>query len=166
MTDTEAMRQRILRLVQTYPGLHLRELARQADTSLNLVQYHLQRLQEDGKVEIALGSGKVRVYPPGLPVADRRVVACLRDRKRLRVAMALLGQQAQSHGVLAASLKLGKSTLSFHLRQMEEDGVVTSDEHGYSLRDPDRIKAVLTGFPPTPDAADRLADVWRNVYGK
>lgn len=166
METTEAMRERILRLVRTYPGLHLRELARQADTSLNLVQYHIQRLHDEDKLDISLEGGKVRVFSPELAKQDRRAVACLRDRKRLQVAMALLDAQPQSHGALATALKLGKSTLSFHLRQMEEDGLLQSDGDGYALRDPARIKHMLDSFPPTPDAADRLADVWRRVYGE
>ena len=164
MAGDEAMRDRIVKLVAAYPGLHLRELARQADTSLHLVQYHVQRLQDEGLLEVALDGGKVRVFLPGERRADRGAVGCLRDRKRLRIALVLLEHQVLSHGQLAARLKLGKSTLSFHLRLMEEAQLLQSGPQGYRLVNPGRTKALLERCPPTPDASDRLADVWHAMY--
>ena len=45
---TRNTRDRIRAIVVQFPGLHLREIARQMDISLALVQYHIPRLVEDG----------------------------------------------------------------------------------------------------------------------
>lgn len=160
------MRDRLLQLVRDYPGLHLRELARQADTSLNLVQYHVQRLQDDGALDIALAGGKVRAFPPGMKAEDRALLGALRDKPRLRIAMHLLDGGAMSHGDLVKRLKMGKSTLSFHLRQMEEAKILAKTPAGYGLMDDKKVRSMLETYPPTQDAVDRMAGVWNAVYGK
>ncbi len=159
------VRERILQLTRDYPGLHLRELARQADTSLNLTQYHLQRLEGDGHIEIGLDGGKVRVYPPDLRKADRPILAILRDRKRLRIVMQLLEAPA-THRQLAEGLRMGKSTLSFHLKHLVEADIAEVVDHDYRLKDAKRVRQLLDKYRPTPDIADRLADVWKRVYGE
>lgn len=160
------MRESILRIVREFPGLHLRELARQADTSLNLVQYHVQRLHEGGYVDLSLEGGKVRVFPPDIRGKDRVLLACLRDRKRLRIAMVLLHGGPATHGTLAAEAKMGKSTLSFHLRSMEEAGCIITSDDGYALADRQAVRVLLDRYRPTPDAADRLAGLWGAIYGQ
>ena len=162
----DGMRDRLLQLARNFPGLHLRELARQADTSLNLVQYHIQKLQDEGFLEIALAGGKVRVFPPDLRAEDRTVLAILRDKPRLRITMHLLDGGAMSHGDLVRRVKMGKSTLSFHLRQMEDAGVVHTADEGYGLANEQQVRVLLDRYPPTQDAVGRMAEVWEAVYGK
>lgn len=159
------MRDRILHIVRTYPGLHLREVARQADTSLNLVQYYVQRLQDDGLLELMLQDNKVRLFPPDLRREDRLVLGTIRDKRRIRIVMTLLDQGTAAHAHLARSCKMGKSTLSFHLAALVDAGVATKDTDGYGITDTKRVRALIDRYPPTADAADRLAHLWESVYG-
>ena len=130
------MRAKILHIIRDFPGLHLRELARQADTSLHLVQYHAQRLQDEGDIEMSLEGGKVRAFPPGLSRPERAILGALRDKQRARIVLTLLEQAPVSHGDLVKRLKISKSTLSFHLRNLEDQGVI--DREGQlRLRDVD-----------------------------
>lgn len=162
----EGMREKILGLVRDYPGLHLRELARQADTSLNLVQYHVQHLEADGLVELALQGGKVQVFPPDIRKAERVTLGHLRNRNRLRIVMVVLENGPVPHGAILYHIRMGKSTLSFHLRDLEEAKVVEKADGGYVVPDEKNVRALLGRYPPTPDAADRMGELWTAFYGK
>lgn len=157
------MRAKIRQLILDFPGLHLRELARQADTSLHLVQYHAQRLQDDGDIHISLEGGKVRVFPPELSKVERAVMGALRDKQRSRIVLTLLEEGELAHGDLVRRLKIGKSTLSFHLRTLVEQGVVQRDE-GLRLRDEAAVRDLMGRYRSTPDAADRMAGIWGSIY--
>lgn len=165
MTDDDAppMRRRIMELVQEYPGLHLREVARQLDTSVALVEYHAAALVDDGEVELVQDKRHHRLFPPdhGLP---RRAVIALRDPKTLQVVLHLLAQPA-THAELVHRTGLGKSTLSFHLRRMEDAELVVNQERTYHLVDPDRVRELIADNRPTPNLLRRFSDLWDDLYG-
>ncbi len=158
------MRARILDIVRTYPGLHLRAIARQGDTSLNLVQYHIQALSEAGDVELGLDGGKLRAYPPGIDTLERRLLGALREPKRAQILTHLL-DHAATHAELSRGLKIGKSTLSFHLAYLAEAELVEKGD-AIRLADPAMVRRVMSKHPRTPDAADRLTALWGKLYGE
>ncbi len=159
------MPQRILNTIRAYPGLHLRELARQMDTSVTLIEYHVPGLEAAGHVRRVEEDGVHRLYASNQQL-DEQLIACLRDSKRLQITLVLLQEDAMRHGDLAAATGLGKSTLSFHLKRLERAGVATRDERGQILlADPAGVRAVLATHRPTPDLVDRFGDMWGQLYG-
>jgi predicted transcriptional regulator len=159
----EPMRARILETVDHYPGLHLRELARQLGTSVSLIEYHVPFLHALGHVDIEEDARFRRVYPATMPTADRQAIATLRDPQRLHIVMILLDGPLR-HAELAKRARLGKSTLSFHLRRLEEAGLVEPGEN-YALRSAPHMRSLLQRHRPTPDLMDRFARVWSDIYG-
>ncbi len=159
---TDPMRDRILQLVQEYPGLHLREVARQLDTSIALVEYHIPGLEEEGLVDRVEADGVHRIYPVG--EVDERL-AVLRDAKRLHIALRLLDGGTMRHIEIARATGMGKSTVSFHLRRMEDAGITARTDDGITLVDPRRIRRLLDRHQPTPDLVDRFTDLWGDLYG-
>jgi len=167
MTE-DTVRDRLLAIVEAYPGLHVRELARQLDTSVALVEYHLEGLR--GLVELRADGRYRRAYLRGagqVPATDRRALDLLRRRWPLRIVMEVLQQGPLRHADLADRLALGKSKLSFHLRALEEAGVLAKDATGATLvRNPDRIRRLLERWRPTPDLLSEYEEAWDALYGK
>lgn len=157
-----AARDEILNIIRNYPGLHLRAVARQADTSLNLVQYHVQGLSDAGEIELGLDGGKVRAYPPGLPTRQRQLLGALREPKRAAIISHLL-QGPSSHADMARALKIGKSTLSFHLSYLAEAGIIERAD-AVSLANPEAVRDVMAQYKQTPGAVDRLTSLWGKLY--
>lgn len=163
------MRRRLLALIRRYPGLHVREAARQLDTSVALVEYHVPFLLEAGVVEEERDERYQRLYPVGeghrLTAADRAVVSLLRQPTPFRVTLVLLERGEARHVDLAEVLDVGKSTLSFHLRKMERRGLVEKTGAGsYRLRHPERTSRLLLAHQPTKEMRDDFADLWTNFY--
>ncbi len=156
-------RTRILHLIRRYPGLHLREVARQLKTSVALVEYHVPGLLENGVIERIEADGTHRLFPAheGFP---RLALASVREPKRLRIVLALLDQGPLRHGDLAAATGLGKSTLSFHLNRLRSAGVVEKTDQEFFLVDPGVMRRLLERHNPTPDVVDRLGTLWGDLY--
>lgn len=161
---TDSVRDRLLALVRQYPGLHQRELARQLDTSLALVQYHAKALLEEGEVTRREEGGAVRLYPPDADV-DHGLLMALRDKRQLPIILQLLDTGAARHGDLVAATGMGKSTLSFHTGKLRKAGIIEKTDDGFCLRDPEKVRATLEALPPTPDLLDRFTDLWGDLYG-
>lgn len=168
-----ATRRRLYALVQSYPGLHIREAARQLDTSVALVEYHAAILRENGLVREERGDRYVRLY--AVPVGDaktpteaeRAALKVLRERLPLRVTLHLLDHDSpQQHKAICDALGLGKSKLSFHLRKLEAAGIAVKAEDGrFTVRDRTRLLALLLSYQPTPDLREEFGDVWLSLYG-
>lgn len=164
------MRRRFAALVSTYPGLHVREAARQLNTSMALIEYHLGLLLGAGLVEAKRDDRYVRIYPVTgqRPTdAERDLLALLRERLPLSVTLFLLDRgEPVKHGEIADALGLGKSKLSFHLRKLEAAGIVAKTEEGlFQVVQPRRVQRLLWTYQPTPDLRQEFADVWLNLYG-
>jgi DNA-binding transcriptional ArsR family regulator len=164
------MRRRLVATVREYPGIHVREAARQLGTSLALVEYHLALLRQAGLVAVEKDERYVRLYPKDAAAptqAERAAVAVLRERLPLQVTLHLLHQGPAKHKDLAEALGMGKSKLSFHLRKLEAAGIVARDGDGrFAVADAPRVERLLTAFPPTKDLRDEFADVWLGLYGE
>lgn len=164
------MRRRLYATVRQYPGLHVREAARQLGTSLALVEYHLAKMRDSGLVTVEKDDRYARIYPRDAAAPDprdRAAVAVLRERLPLQVTLRLLDQGPAKHKGLAEALGMGKSKLSFHLRKLEAAGLVAKDMEGrFAVVDPSRVQRLLLAYPPTQDLRDEFADVWLALYGE
>lgn len=164
------MRRRIVDLVRSFPGLHTREIARQLDTSVTLIEYHLPILLDAGLVSESRADRYQRLFPTDRrspSEADRRRLGLLRDRTALHVTLHLLDRgTAEKHRDIAAALGFGKSRLSFHLRKLEAAGLVGKDADGcFFVVDRKATLRLLVENRPTPDMQSAFADLWTKLYG-
>jgi len=167
-----ATRRRLYALIQAYPGLHIREAARQLETSVALVEYHAAILRDNGLVREERDERYVRLFAtqtdgPVPTEPERRAMALLREKLPLRITLHLLDQDGpQQHKAIATALGLGKSKLSFHLRKLEAGGIVRKTPDGlFTVPDRARLLDLLLRHQPTPDLRQEFADVWLSLYG-
>lgn len=164
------MRRRLVALVSAYPGLHVREAARQLNTSMALVEYHLGLLAKADLIEVRKDDRYARLYPVqgARPTdAEADLLALLRERLPLRITLFLLDRdEPLKHGEIAAALDLSKSKLSFHLRKLEAGGILRKNADGaFEIIQPRIVQRLLWTFQPTPDLRQEFAKVWLALYG-
>jgi predicted transcriptional regulator len=166
-----SIRLRLLRLVEDYPGLHLRELAREAHASEALAGYHLDALETTRRIESRLEGGYRRFYPrehPAPAKRDRAVIHLLRQRVPLEIVLFLLETGAATHKEVTDRLGLAKSTVSYQLGKLQSAGIVATAPDGQSLtvRQPKRVEALLLEWRPPKPLTDRFADLWSAFYNR
>lgn len=171
--DEGPTRERILAVVQRFPGIHFRGIVKELETSTALVRYHLQGLEEAGEVRHAEVGGFVRYFPVEaygeLDPADRRHLAVLRQERPLEIVLALLELGPMQHRDLHEVLGGSKGTLTYHLQKLEGAGLVRrvarGPERGFHLVDEAHVRHLLARFEPASDIVERVHDTWDDLFG-
>lgn len=167
-------RRRILATVSRYPGLHLREIQRNVSTSARLAEYHLNRLEDLDLVTSIQEGGYRRFFPTqqergALSRAEKSWLGLLRQEVPLGVTLHLLEHGTARHGELLEVVDVSKSTLSHHLKKMQESGLVERRPPGtgrrLALADRDRVLALLRAHRPVPDLVSAYGRMWEAIFG-
>lgn len=158
------VRERLYQEIREYPGLHLSEIARNADVGTNHAKYHLRVLEDGDLVSSQRENGYLRYYPREesslgrKEVVDRRKkewLPLLRRENPLHIAVLLLERGEANGSEIGDALDVAPSTVHHHTSRMEEVSLVTSHRDGrsrvYELSDPDRVAELLREHEP-PDA--------------
>lgn len=172
--ETHELRRRLLDLVVRYPGLHLRELARQAELPASHAQYHLRVLERNGLVAAERQSENLRYYPtkaspvgdvPSVAPADRELLQLLRRPAVFGILLNLLTDEALSLSELGRRCRVTPSTMAYHLDRLSARGLVErrEGEGEWRLTEPDRVRAVLLVHEPPPDLVAGFLDAWQRL---
>ncbi len=170
MTTSESdLRRRLYVLVQDYPGLHVRELARRLDAPVRMVEYHGAALLEKGILEDRREGAYQRLFPSHreLPLTDaeREAIGVLRMPVPLTLVLALLdARDGLSHSQLCKRTGASKANASHHLKKLKDCGLVRRDHAGYALTNPDKTQRLLRAHKPVPDLRTRFAHAWASIY--
>ena len=169
-------RRRIHDHVLAYPGLHLREIARQTALDPNHVKYHLGRLEKAHLVTSRKEDGYQRFWPTEhdergtrgrLPPDERKVLALLRRPIPLHIVTILLDREEANQRELVDAVGTAQSTLSYHLKRMERQGLLVVESTGrqrrYRLADHDRLHALLMRYKPPDALVAGFLDAWEQV---
>jgi predicted transcriptional regulator len=166
MAENVPPRQRLLQLIEQYPGLHTRELARRVRMSEALAAYHLNALVSEQVVEVTEDGMFRRHYLRGQRVTqdDRVWMALLRRPVALHITLYILQNGSATHMAITEELGLAKSTMSYHLSALVQAGFLRREQDQFVLEDRERVERILNRWAPTPDLADRFADVFGRFY--
>lgn len=170
-------RRRVFGLVQEHPGLHQREIARRLSLRPSHAEYHLRQLTKAGLLKAEEQGGYTRYFvtieptrpvPEGaVPPEDRSWVALLRQPRPLEITAHLLQEGPVEMGPLADAMGIAKSTLSYHVDKLEEDGIVERYREGnqrfLDLTDRDRLVRVLLQHEPPDDLVSGFEDLWDDI---
>ncbi len=161
-------RKEIYRLIERFPGLHMREIKRRTDMSINLVRYHLNQLKKYRIVEEVEEDEYKRYYPHEgemkVDARDKKHLALLREKIPLYVVVFLLNRgEPSTHGEMKKELEIAASTLSYHLNKMQEKGLVEKKGQKYRLTDPEQIANLLVKYEPPEDVIDEFIDLWESL---
>jgi len=156
MPETRA---RVRRHVSDTPGVHFNRVSRDLDIATGQAQYHLRRLVRDGEVAVERIGGRAHYFDPAFDPWDRRAVAFLRRETAREILVRLHAEGATRPATLAEELDLARSTVSWHVSNLAESGIVEkSDDRPMrvSLALPDRTAALLDEV--SASLPDRIVD--------
>jgi predicted transcriptional regulator len=156
MPDTRA---RIRRHVRDTPGVHFNRVGRDLDIATGQAQYHLRRLVRDGEISVERIGGRAHYFDPAFDPWERRTVAFLRRETAREILVRLHADGPTRPKALADELDLARSTVSWHVSNLVESGIVEkSDERPMhlSLAFPERTATLLDEV--SPSLPDRIVD--------
>jgi len=171
-------RRKIYDEVCRFPGLHLRELSRQLNESVPLIEYHLNFMERYGIVT-AIIDGQYRRYYPRDPIGsekrtdtlssdEKRIMGLMRQKIPLQIVLYLLKNGKGQHKDMLPLMNVSASTLSHHLNKLARRGVVekiaSGEERGYRIRDENKIAKLLMSYQPPPGTiVDSFIEIWEEL---
>lgn len=169
-------RRRLFEVVQEYPGLHLRELARRVEMNPNHAKYHLQYLEKHGLISSKKQGGYWTFFPleegslglrEQVDAREKHVLALLRRPIPLHVTIVLLDRDEASLSELGEAVDASPSTLHYHMGKMEKAGLVESRREGrerrFRLPDHDEVLALLMRFRPPDELVQGFLEAWEEL---
>ncbi|MFQ5910178.1 MAG: winged helix-turn-helix transcriptional regulator [Thermoplasmata archaeon] len=163
-------RKRIFDYVSRYPGTYLREILKELELEMGVLEYHLNYLEKKGLLSSEM-DGRLRRFYVREKVAflDRRLLGLMRQRIPRMIAIRALLESGVSFESLKDELEVSKSTLSFHLKKMRNLGILRERREGrrsiYSISQEDEVARILITYKSSflDDLVDRFAEVWMEL---
>lgn len=148
------MRSNIISLVQQQPGLHLSKIAELLHISIPLADYHISVLMKDGTIlAVRDAQGYYKRYylvKSGVSAADKKILEALRKKVPFTIILFLLKYHTLQHKQMMNHLHLSSSTLSYHLTNLAESGIVDVHtqgiEKGYFIKNRQDIVRILKKY--------------------
>ncbi len=172
-------RKKIYETVKKFPGLHLRELARQLGLSVPLVDYHLNFLEKYGIVT-GISDEQYRRFYPKDPIGavektdvlssdEKRIVALLRQRIPLQIVLFIMKKGSAQHKEMVPVMGISPSTLSHHLNKLQRRGVLlktsAGEDKGYRLANEGQMARLMLHYEPPPGTlVDSFVELWEEFH--
>lgn len=128
-------RQAILDAVAAEPGIHFQALCRALGKGRGVVGHHLTKLLDAGHVVRARRGGFTCYFPRGASTSSLALAAvtALKAEGAQRLLQELLARPDRSGLELAEATGLSPSTVHYHLRRLQDAGLVAATARGRSL---------------------------------
>lgn len=129
--DHEA-RQKLYGAVAESPGTYVAEVAETTGISVSTARYHLRILESEHLIRTEKVRGKRRLYRGR--TGDSDVAAALNDGATAAVVEAVDRHEPVSISQLAEVLERTRSTVTYHVKRLDEAGVLIRERDGGSVR--------------------------------
>ena len=163
-------RRKIYDIIVENPGIHLRELQRVLDTPLTTLEYHLSYLVRRKIIYSENDLHFKRYYAKPLEKEDKKVIAALRQKRLREIVLLILANEKAKYQFLSEYLNLPNSTLSFYLKYLADNGILSKEKVGYetlyTVKDEDRVAKVLIAYRTSflDKLIDKSLNTWLETY--
>lgn len=162
-------RNEILKAITDRPGTTFRELARELGLGIGDLQYHLRKLEKEGKVFSRKIGRRRYLFPKGFEETAQRLLIAISTETRRRILLLLI-ERPKNQKEIAKSLGLSQPTVSYHMDELLKLGVVTAEKESRSVvytlsHDPELIARLIKDYRPSlwEKLADNLIDLLTSV---
>jgi len=167
---TQDTRQAICTLIKKNPGLHLSKIAEMLNMRTSLAEYHLLYMERENTIlSIKEDRGYYKRFylkDFDLGAQDKKILALLRHKSLLKIALILIKNPRLKHKELSMKLKLSPSTLSYHLNILLENDIIDvfhyGKEKGYSLKNEKELLWIIRKYK-LGVLIEGFKDVWDDL---
>ncbi|MEX2681154.1 MAG: winged helix-turn-helix transcriptional regulator, partial [Candidatus Sigynarchaeota archaeon] len=126
------VREKILDLVLSQPGIHLNELMRQVNLDSGALSWHLQILMDYQLVKMEK-VGQYNAYFPRLPIKNDLplyldAVKLMKNETALRILRLIKDEGPKFQAELASILDVEKKTIRYHAQRLVDDDIIEIKE--------------------------------------
>lgn len=123
----------ILKVIGQNPGIRYRELARQTGLANGVLTYHLNIMEHIKYINKFRHKNITRYYPLNIPNEDQKIISHLRVHSEKHIILFVLGNDLCTFNEIVEHVGKARSTISWHLRRLLEDGILSVHHGEYNL---------------------------------
>jgi predicted transcriptional regulator len=156
----------ILDTIRDNPGIRYRELLRAIGVMNGVLSYHINLLERENAIVSERYKGMVRYYLKGIDKEEARILGMLRIPMVKVIVEFMLDNEPCSLTTLSQYLDRSKSTISWHLKRLIDEGIVIKHNNVYYTSDKDNIKSIILKYKKELekiDTIDLLADNYTDI---
>jgi predicted transcriptional regulator len=162
----------VLDFIKAHPGSHLRQIKRDLDLSMGVVQYHLYTLERERAILSRRGGGLYKRFYPALTFSEHQqeVLDVLSQETERDLMIYLIRNPNATQKELSEYAQISGGTTNWHMKRMISSGLVAVRREGQFVRyvvngDQEEILKLIKGFHPSTWAswADRFANALGEV---
>ena len=122
-------RREIYNFILKNPGLHIREISRQLNIPKTTLTYHLKFLKKEEIIKEKFEGGFKRIFiKEDLGSQDKEILNLLRQDIPSKIFIYFIFSLAPSQIEISKALELHPATVSYHLKKLEEKGVIENEK--------------------------------------
>ena len=123
--EVNTIRERIIQFVNETPGIRYRELLRITGVSNGVLSYHLNLLDNSGKVRVhRVNNRTTRYFSHDVSIAESNVIGLLRQTTTRKIIMYLLESGSCGFNDIVKYTKKVPSTVSWHLSRLKDANII------------------------------------------
>ena len=163
----------IIHLIEKFPGLGLRELAREMSTSPQSLKYYTDQLLKEKKILIKKDGKFSRFYEKNFKIEEfeEKILRCFRKPHLLNVIVVFLDAYKRDKTEILKNQELisklqvqSAGTITYYLNQLMECGLVEKSKEGFKLKNKILLERLLKKYKPTPSIIDTFIELWTNYF--
>ncbi|MDH2899395.1 MAG: winged helix-turn-helix transcriptional regulator [archaeon] len=162
---------RILQYIQSHPGSHLRQIRRDLNISMGVVQYHLYALEKERKILSRRSSLYKRFYPTlTFSEHQQEVLDVLSQETERDLLIYLLHNPNATQKELSEYAQISPGTINWHMKRLISSTLIRARREGQFVRykvngETEEILKLVRGYHPSTlvSWADRFANAINEV---
>ena len=146
---------KLIRFINTQPGIRYRELLRLSSLSNGVLTYHIANLEKSGRIiaDRSINNKITRYYPNNIPVEETDVIGHIRNNAARQIILFILEHDSCTSNEIIEYTKKAPSTISWHLKRLKDSGIISvfynhtsRCQQLYKIRDFESITSVLSKY--------------------
>lgn len=160
-------RKKIYNIIKKFAGCHFREIERISKLPTGTVKYHLDYLAKHGLVSQIKEGNNLRYFPRDFNPENKKLMSLLRQKSIRQILLFVVIHNNCNHEQIVKYFELSPSTVSWHLKKLEESNIIGFIREGRKtyynilINKEEIIKLLITYKESFLDSlVDRVIEMW------
>lgn len=131
----QTTRMQIYTFITKNPGINFRGICNSLALPIGVVQYHLAVLMRGGLISNRRDGRNKRYFESKkFSSIEKKILSVLRHETAAKILAILHDDESASHGKLAQRLNISSQALTWHMKQLKEESLVTGRADGATIK--------------------------------
>jgi predicted transcriptional regulator len=159
-------KEQIFVYIRVHPGSHLRQIKREVDVSMGVIQYHLYTLESERRI-LSRRRGLYKRFYPNLVFGEhqQKILDVLSQETERDLLLYLIENPNATQKQVSEYSKISAGTINWHMKRLAQSGLISIKREGQFVKytvnaNSGEILKLLQNYHPSvwETWADRFAD--------